>query len=644
MQNLPPTKNTSDEIEDSASSEHSIEQTGGHPKKENGDTAANLGSKKTKPEDSPTNSGSKKTKPEDSPTNSGSKKTKPEDSPTNSGCKKIKTEDSPTNSGHKKVKTEASSTVVAETEVIKTEVVTAEVATTELVKTDLVATEFVIPKAVIPKAVIPEVITPRVVIPEVVITRVVIPKVVITEASFYDQPDPEEVGAQASAKPEENGDCPEDCASPEQASNHQESSTQTVKEFLTQGDGGEEPPSPEMEKLMLEAAFERWDQKHKVQGVLSITKEKAVPKGENFLSIVTRLTVKVVLGSGRQVTKRFILKEFPKDEITRSICKNSGIFKLETNTYRIALKEMEYLMAEFGDTDDVLWCQLIKYDPFSTILLEDLTDYGFKTVKRQSCLDYDHGILAIRNIARFHAMAKVLQERGIINATENLPYSLISHPGTVKSFFYKGYEAVSKGIKKYWGKEWAEIAEKLRLPLKYLEEKMLDIGKLVENRFYVLNHGDCWSNNLMFKYDWKNKPIAVRFLDFQAPHYNSPAIDLTYFLHQSMEPSVRRSRFNELLENYYESLLLTFNKYKYTGPVFTFEELTDEMERVSFFGLSMFTIRHAVVTTDMDDAMDLEKIFLTEGEEGLNIDIYKDLALIDRMGPDLKLIVALHAT
>lgn len=30
-------------------------------------------------------------------------------------------------------------------------------------------------------------------------------------------------------------------------------------------------------------------------------------------------------------------------------------------------------MAEFGDTDDVLWCQLIKYDPFSTILLEDLT-------------------------------------------------------------------------------------------------------------------------------------------------------------------------------------------------------------------------------------------------------------------------------
>ncbi|CAH1399045.1 unnamed protein product [Nezara viridula] len=617
MQNLPPTKNTSDEIEDSASSEHSIEQTGGHPKKENGDTAANLGSKKTKPEDSPTNSGCKKIKPEDSPTNSGSKKTKPEDSPTNSG--------------HKKVKTEASSTVVAETEVIKTEVVTAEVATTELVKTDLVATEFVIPKAVIPKAVIPEVITPRVVIPEVVITRVVIPKVVITEASFYDQPDPEEVGAQASAKPE-------------QASNHQESSTQTVKEFLTQGDGGEEPPSPEMEKLMLEAAFERWDQKHKVQGVLSITKEKAVPKGENFLSIVTRLTVKVVLGSGRQVTKRFILKEFPKDEITRSICKNSGIFKLETNTYRIALKEMEYLMAEFGDTDDVLWCQLIKYDPFSTILLEDLTDYGFKTVKRQSCLDYDHGILAIRNIARFHAMAKVLQERGIINATENLPYSLISHPGTVKSFFYKGYEAVSKGIKKYWGKEWAEIAEKLRLPLKYLEEKMLDIGKLVENRFYVLNHGDCWSNNLMFKYDWKNKPIAVRFLDFQAPHYNSPAIDLTYFLHQSMEPSVRRSRFNELLENYYESLLLTFNKYKYTGPVFTFEELTDEMERVSFFGLSMFTIRHAVVTTDMDDAMDLEKIFLTEGEEGLNIDIYKDLALIDRMGPDLKLIVALHAT
>nr|XP_024214048.1 uncharacterized protein LOC106682286 isoform X4 [Halyomorpha halys] len=449
-----------------------------------------------------------------------------------------------------------------------------------------------------------------------------------------DSTSPGQNGREDSSSPGQNGR--EDSASPAQDNNEQEDST-------NQGQGSEEPPSPEMEILMLEAALERLDQQHKVQGVLKITKEQAVPRGENFLSSVTRQTVEVVLGSGRRATRRFILKEMPKETLTRNVCKNSGIFKLEINTYKIVLKEMEYLMAECGDTDDVLWCQLIKYEPYNSILLEDLTDFGFRTVRRQSCLDFDHGVIAIRNIARFHAMSKVLQDRGIINPLDTQPYSLIGDKNTVKSFFYKGYEAVSEGIKKYWGREWFELADKLRLPLEYLLEKMLGIGLDIENRFCVLNHGDCWSNNLMFKYDWRNKPIAVRFLDFQAPHYNTPAIDLTYFLHQSMVPVVRRTRFVELLEHYYESLLRSFDKYKYSGPRPSFDDILNEMERVSFFGLSMFAIRHAVVTTDMEDAMDLERILVTEGEEGLNIDIFRDLSLIERMVPDLRLIVNLHA-
>jgi len=45
------------------------------------------------------------------------------------------------------------------------------------------------------------------------------------------------------------------------------------------------------------------------------------------------------------------------------------------------------------------------------------------------------------------------------------------------------------------------------------------LKKLITRRnfyAYVVNHSDCWNNNLMFKLDAKTKaPLAMKFIDLQ---------------------------------------------------------------------------------------------------------------------------------
>ena len=51
--------------------------------------------------------------------------------------------------------------------------------------------------------------------------------------------------------------------------------------------------------------------------------------------------------------------------------KNKIIFHLQI--YSVVLKEMEYLMEEFEDTEGSLWCKFIAYEATSScLLMEDL--------------------------------------------------------------------------------------------------------------------------------------------------------------------------------------------------------------------------------------------------------------------------------
>lgn len=105
----------------------------------------------------------------------------------------------------------------------------------------------------------------------------------------------------------------------------------------------------------------------------------------------------------------------------------------------------------------------------------------------------------------------------------------------------------------------------------------------MRNGFQVLNHGDNWINNMLFKSDKKGNPIDVKFIDFQNCHWGSPIGDLMYFLFTSVHDEIKTNHFDELIAFYHKELIKSLNELKYSENAPTLDVLKqDLMEKRGF--------------------------------------------------------------
>lgn len=316
--------------------------------------------------------------------------------------------------------------------------------------------------------------------------------------------------------------------------------------------------------------------------VLRIWAKPATGKGENFVGVMTRIYVDYQLGDGSVVNKTYIVKQALSAEVPQAeVFFEYELYTREMDMYEFILPKLKELLQEAG-LDQKLTADAITVDrEYNTMILEDLAPYKFVNADRVKQLDMAHTKLTLEMLAKFHAASIVLQER---------------HPNLLTKCFYthffsrdkKAYSEVFAGLFKAFlrfidgqpnlKEAYGDKLHKLRTHIMEYGARAYDVG---ESDLKTLNHGDCWTTNIMFQYDDAGEPRSVVAIDFQFSNCTSPTIDLHYFFTTSLREEVGDKE-SELVEHHYKALKANLEKFSYKGSFPTLQEYELQFERRRF--------------------------------------------------------------
>lgn len=151
--------------------------------------------------------------------------------------------------------------------------------------------------------------------------------------------------------------------------------------------------------------------------------------------------------------------------------------------------------------------------------------------------------------------------------------------------FKKMHDAFTYSIRNY-GDCDAFAAKIAKWDFKKLSGVWVDAAEPMRCGFQVMNHGDIWSNNMMFKSDEENNPLDVKMIDFQVPFWASPAVDVLYFLVSSVADDIKVDHFDDFVEFYHDQLTSALKQLKFEEYIPTLSELHIDLLDKGAFGIT----------------------------------------------------------
>ncbi|KAG5870714.1 hypothetical protein JTB14_020726 [Gonioctena quinquepunctata] len=306
--------------------------------------------------------------------------------------------------------------------------------------------------------------------------------------------------------------------------------------------------------------------------------------GDNYGSEMLR--VDLILKDGKSDKREdlsVVAKLIPETEFFRYIFNIQVAFNAERNFYATVVPTLQEFQKTQGITE-VIDCFPKFYgartnlknddgdiDDDAVIVMENLKVLGFITADRSSGFDYSTTKLLLRDIAKFHAVPLGLKLKDPQTFEKKIKVNLACFlPQNPKEKEDKAVEILVDKLKRF---------ERIKHIIPKFEKVFRDTDMFPEifrEPFSTLVHRDLWVNNIMIRFE-NGKVVDVKLVDFQGYSYESPAIDLFFFLVTSVEKETLKNHFDDLLKCYHGAFIETLNLLKCDASPFSYDLFMEEI-------------------------------------------------------------------
>ncbi|KAH8362815.1 hypothetical protein KR084_001281 [Drosophila pseudotakahashii] len=337
----------------------------------------------------------------------------------------------------------------------------------------------------------------------------------------------------------------------------------------------------------------------------SMRAKAGVAAGENYATIMLRIELDVETKDKSQTTKAFMLKTPHPSEMYRKMVEKTDIFNVERGMYLEVVPELEQLYRDVGlDVKFGAEAYEIKASDYY-VLLEDLRPRGFRNINRLEGMDQAHTESVLKKFAQWHAASAVrVETKG--------PYEEKYRKGFLES------EEIVDGFCTRSMKVFMDNIELIKGYETYLKDLQIASTKTLEvvdslihsgpDDFKALNHGDGWSNNIMFQYNEKNEIQDTYFVDLQIPKWGTVAQDLYYFLLSSTSLDIKISKFDYFIWYYHSELVKHLKLLNYSKEPPTLRSIRDALNKYNGWAFICAATIMAYVLLDPVDGADIEKV------------------------------------
>ncbi|XP_017119025.1 uncharacterized protein LOC108140622 [Drosophila elegans] len=362
----------------------------------------------------------------------------------------------------------------------------------------------------------------------------------------------------------------------------------------------------------------------KFSKIVNFQAKPAMSPGENYATLMLRISINVELTDKSNKLVSFMMKVPHDTPQMDQMLAMANFFTLENAAYIDILPKMEELYKAKG-LDIAFAPRAFKLDSTkepklaNTVLMDDLGQSGFKNLNRFEGLKLEQAKFAIQKLAQFHAAgATMVQVHG--------PYSDLflfgmmgNNLNVIKAFiegmlgsFRTAFLANLDKLKD--GEAYRESLEKV---LAGLTTEFMKIATIDPTEFNVLNHGDCWINNLLFKVDSKGEVEDMVFVDFQNPKYGTPVTDLLYLIMTSVHIDIKLDYFDFFIRHYHEQLTKHLDILGFTGRQPLLRELHIKIFKHGPWALFPTISVLPVVLLDPNESATFDN-FMADTEAGAN--------------------------